>query len=89
MEQGSYLLIERGMTVRGTDADLGTVAEVVADAGVDVFRGLVLSHGLLLTKHGFLNGDHVVSVSGNVVQVDISKSEAENLPPPSAAASAT
>jgi len=85
MEQGSYMLIERGMTVRGTDADLGTVAEVVADAGADVFRGLVLSQGLLLPRHGFLSAEHVVSVSGNLVQVDISKAEAEKLPPPMAA----
>ena len=83
------MLIEPGMTVRGTDADLGTVAQVVADAGVDVFRGLVLSHGLLLPKQGFLSGEHVVSVSGNIVQVDISKSDAENLPPPSAAGCGT
>ena len=84
MEQGSYLLIESGMVVRGTDADLGTVAQVVADAGLDVFRGLVLTHGLLLPKQGFLSADHVVSVTGNVVQVNISKSDAEQLPPPTA-----
>lgn len=88
MEQGSYMLIERGMTVRGTDADLGTVAEVVADEGVDIFRGLVLSQGVLLHKQGFLSADHVISVSGHVVQVNISKSDAENLPPLPAAGSA-
>jgi uncharacterized protein YrrD len=80
MEQGSYMLIQRGMIVRGTDGDVGTVAQVVADAGVDVFRGLVISHGLLLPHQGFLSADHVVSVIDNVVQVDISKSDAGKLP---------
>lgn len=50
METGSYMMIVPGMTVRGTDGDLGTVAEVVADAGVDVFRGIVLVHGFLSTN---------------------------------------
>ena len=82
METGSYMLIGRGMTVRGTDGDLGTVAEVVADAGVDVFRGIVLAFGFLGTKHAFLPAQNVVSVEQNVVQVGLSKSEAEQLPPP-------
>ena len=88
MEQGSYMLIERGMTVRGTDADLGTVAQVVADENADVFRGILLAHGLL-ARQTFLSGDHVVSVVGNVVRVDLSKTEAERLPPPTAAAGAS
>ena len=82
METGSYMLIERGMTVRGTDGDLGTVSEVVADAGVDVFRGIVLAHGLFATKHGFIPGEQVISVEQNVVHVSLSKTEAEHLPPP-------
>ena len=82
METGSYLLITRGMTVRGTDGDLGTVAEVVADAGVDIFRGIVLAYGFLGTKHAFVPAQNVVSVEQNIVRVGLSKSEAEQLPPP-------
>ena len=82
METGSYMLITRGMTVQGTDGDLGTVAEVVADAGVDVFRGLVLAHGFLGTKHAFVPAENVVGVEHNTVRVSLSKSEAEQLPPP-------
>lgn len=78
------MLIERGMTVRGTDGDLGTVAEVVADEGVDVFRGIVLAHGLFGVKHGFVPADHVVSVEQNAVRVSLSKAEADQLPAPSA-----
>lgn len=86
MEQGSYLLIERGMTVRGTDGDLGTVAEVVADAGADVFRGLVLSQGLLLHRHHFVPGELVTSVEQNIVHVRLDKQSAEQLPPPTTGA---
>ncbi len=82
METGSYLLITRGMTVQGTDGDLGTVAEVVADSGVDIFRGIVLAHGFLSTKHAFVPGESVESVEHNTVRVSLSKSEAEQLPPP-------
>ncbi len=82
METGSYLLIERGMAVRGTDGDLGTVAEVVADPGVDIFRGLVLAHGFLSTKHAFVPADNVVRVEQNQVWVSLSQSEARQLPPP-------
>ena len=89
MEQGSYMLIEHGMTVRGTDADLGTVDQVVADTGADVFRGLILSHGLLFAKRSLISAEHVIAVTGNVVQVNISKSAAENLPPPMAIGSTT
>ena len=85
METGSYMLIERGMTVRGTDGDLGTVSEVVADTGVDVFRGIVLAHGWFAGKHGFIPGDRVVSVEQNVVRVSLSKTEAEHLPAPTPA----
>ncbi len=78
------MLIERGMTVHGTDGDLGTVAEVVADTGVDVFRGIVLAHGLLGLKQVFVPGDHVIRVEHNDVYVGLSKTEAEQLPAPSA-----
>ncbi len=89
MEQGSYLLIERGMTVRGTDGDLGTVVQVVADPGADIFRGLVLTHGVLLPKQVFLPAENVVGVTGRLVQVNLTKAQAEHLPPPTFTTSET
>lgn len=90
MEQGSYLLIGRGMTVRGTDGDLGTVADVVADKSVDVFRGILLAHGLpLLSRPGFIAAERVVSVVDDIVQVDFSKAEVADLPQPSESGSST
>ena len=76
------MLIERGMTVRGTDGDLGTVAELVADVDADVFRGIVLAHGLFSGKHGFLAGDRIVSVEQNIVHASLSQAEADQLPAP-------
>ncbi len=70
------------MTVRGTDGDLGTVSEVVADVGVDVFRGIVLAHGLFSGKHGFIPADKVVRVEQNMVFVGLSKAESNELPAP-------
>ncbi len=70
------------MTVRGTDGDLGKVAEVVADAGADIFRGIVLAHGFLAGKHGFVSAELVTSVEQNVVHVSLTKTEADDLPAP-------
>ncbi len=82
MEQGSYLLIERGMAVKGTDGELGTVSELVADPEVDVFRGILVSHGLLLPKQLFIPAAYVVQVAERTVQVNLSKAEADALTPP-------
>jgi len=80
MEQGSYMLIERGMTVRGTDGDLGTVSDIVADESVDVFRGIILSEGLLLPRRKFVAAGYVSRVEQNVVYVTLTKQEANVLP---------
>jgi uncharacterized protein YrrD len=78
MEQGSYLLLEPGMTVRGTDGDLGTVAEVIADEGADIFRGITLSSGLFSTPV-FVPEDRLTSVVDDTVTVNLSRDEARHL----------
>lgn len=80
------MLIEPGMTVQGTDGTIGTVAEVVADTNVDVFRGLVVIHGLLLHKRLFVPAEHVIAVAGSVISLDLSKDEADVLPRPASIA---
>lgn len=87
MEQGSYMLIKPGMTVHGTDGGIGTVAEVVADENADVFRGIVVTHGLLLHKQLFVPADQVASVTETVVSLSLSKDQADTLPPLISAAS--
>ena len=75
------MLIEPGMPVRGVDAaDLGTVAELVADAEVDIFRGFLLSHGLF-SENVFIPGDRVTMVDDGVVYTDLSREEAAGLKP--------
>jgi len=82
MEQGSYMLIERGMTVVGTDGDIGSVAEVVADTVADIFRGLILTHGLLLPKQVFVPAENIVGVADRRVQLNLTKAQTERLSPP-------
>lgn len=81
MERGSYMLIEPGMRVVGADAELGTVAEVVADTNADIFRGFTLSLGLFRADV-FVPGDRVKAVEDNTVTVDLTREEAARLTPP-------
>jgi hypothetical protein len=81
MEHGSYLLIQPGMTVTGPDGSLGSVSEVVADSAVDVFRGVVVTYGLLATHRAFIPADAVVGVD-DAVEVSITRAELSQLPPP-------
>ena len=83
MEQGSYMLLESGMKVQGADGhSLGTITEVVADANADIFRGFVLSPGLLGTEV-FVPGEHVVSVVDDIATVDLDQESAASLRPAS------
>lgn len=81
MLQGSYMLIEPGMPVRGTNADLGTVAEVVADMNADIFRGITLSHGLF-SANVFVPGERITAVVDGMVHTDLTREEALQLTPP-------
>ncbi len=81
MDKGSYMLIEPGMPVRGTDADLGTVAELVADVDADIFRGVMLSHGLF-SANVFVPGERITSVAEGIVYTDLTRDEAARLTPP-------
>lgn len=68
------------MTVRGRDGDLGMVAEVVADASADIFRGITVSLGLF-SHNVFVPGDRVTAVDESVVTVDLDEAEAKLLTP--------
>ncbi|MEO7719073.1 MAG: PRC-barrel domain-containing protein [Capsulimonas sp.] len=90
MEQGSYLLIEPGMAVHGSDGShLGSVSELVADTGADIFRGIVVQHGLLIHKHGYISAENLVSVVGNDITTSISKEQFDQLPAQPAPAAVT
>lgn len=80
MEQGSYLLITPGMVVHSrAGASLGSVVEVAGDATVDIFRGILVSPGLLRANF-FIAQDRIISVTDDGVLVDVEPSEVEHLP---------
>ena len=55
----------------------------------DIFRGLVLTHGLLLPKQVFIPAENVVGVADRRVQVNLTKAQAEHLSPPTFTTSET
>ena len=90
MTRGSYLLIEPGMTVQGTnDETLGTVAELVADENADIFRGIVLSLHATFSTGGavFVPGEHITAVEAENVFTDLNRESAAQLEAVSAEAS--
>jgi uncharacterized protein YrrD len=80
MERGSYMLIQPGMPVVGPDGNLGSVIEVIADVDVDVFRGIILSHGLLFTRRAFISADAIVQVTESEVDVSVSRTDLNRMP---------
>ena len=80
MERGSYMLITPGMSVKGTDGPIGNVAEVVADLGVDVFRGIVVTHGMLAPRRAMIAADYILAVTDDEVDVRLSKADFDLLP---------
>jgi hypothetical protein len=80
MDRGSYMLITEGMPVIGPDGLLGNVAEVIADVVVDVFRGVVVSHGVLPPRRAFVSPEAILRVTDKNVQVQCTKADFDHLP---------
>lgn len=80
MERGSYLLIQKGMPISGPEGSLGSVHEVIADISSDVFRGIVIATGLLARHLHFIAADEVVSVTETGVEVNLKKSNIDQMP---------
>lgn len=73
MHEGSYNDIHAGMPVVGPDGDTGwgRVDEVLYDEASDIFVGLVIERGGLLSKQRLMvPGEHVVSVHGDRVTIN-------------------
>ncbi|MES2465635.1 MAG: PRC-barrel domain-containing protein [Armatimonadota bacterium] len=82
MTRGSYLLIEPGMTVQGIDGDaIGTVTELVADEGADIFRGIVLNlrSARSASEVVFMPGEHITAVEAQSVFTDMNQDSAAHL----------
>lgn len=73
MHEGSYNDIHPGMLVVGPDGDTGwgRVDQVLYDEASDIFVGVVVERGGLLSKQRLMvPGEHVVSVHENRVTID-------------------
>lgn len=79
MDHGSYMMITEGMSVKGTEGHLGSVVSMVGDINMDVFRGIMVSHGIM-GKHTFIPSDVITGVTDHDVEVNLSHSEFDRLP---------
>jgi hypothetical protein len=76
----SYLALEAGVPVLSSGgAELGRVATVVQDDGLDIFTGIVVE-----TARGrrFVAADHVGAITTARVETDLGDDAAEHLPEP-------
>lgn len=80
MEQGSYMMIAKGMTAHGPDGDVGAISEVVADPKADIFRGVVVSRGLFSQTRVLIPAENIIGVHEQIVEVDLTKKQVEELP---------
>jgi len=78
----SYLTLEEGATVRAGDGtEIGTVAHVLADAGADIFDGLVIDIG---GGHRFVDAPEVKSMDEDGgVTLTLDAAAVKQLPEPS------
>jgi hypothetical protein len=67
----SWLVIERGWRVVGSDGDdLGQVDELVGDTGIDIFNGLSV-RGNALTRARYVPAERVAEIHEGVVTLDL------------------
>jgi uncharacterized protein YrrD len=75
----SWFVIEKGWAVTGTDGkELGTVEDVVGDAGEDIFNGLAVSPGFLRAAR-YVPAERVRSITDGRVELDLAKRDFERL----------
>jgi uncharacterized protein YrrD len=76
----SWLMIEAGWTVETTDGkDVGTVREVLGDAGADIFDGLAVTHGFL-KRARYVPAESVGEITEGRVALTTSSREFKRLP---------
>ncbi len=81
-QQISYLALAKGTPVIGSDgSDIGTVAQVVAEAKDDIFRGLEVSSGIF-TGNRFAPADLIDEITDEAVRLSITADEADAKLPP-------
>lgn len=87
-EPVSWLVVEQGWTVEGSDGEeLGKVEEPVGDSARDIFNGLTVSTGLL-SRPRYVPAEDVAEIREGIVLLTLTAEEFERLeeyeePPPS------
>ena len=82
----AYMVLEEGTAVQGRDGErVGTVKRVLADAGTDIFDGLILD-----TDDGdrFVDAPQVAELYERLVILDMTAADAQRLPEPTASPAA-
>jgi sporulation protein YlmC with PRC-barrel domain len=75
----SWLVVERGWTVVGSDGkDIGRVEQVLGDEEKDIFDGLAVATGLL-GKSRYVPAERVSSIVEGRITVDLAKSDVDRL----------
>ena len=79
----SWMTLKKGTRVIASDGEeLGTVADVIADAEKDIFSGLEVSSGLF-TGNRFIPAEYVDEITIDSVTLTIAAAEAERFEPQS------
>ena len=82
----AYMVLAEGTRVEGRDGgEIGTVKRVLADAGTDIFDGLILD-----TADGdrFVDAPQVADLFERLVVLEMTAEDARQLPEPSASPAA-
>ena len=75
----SWTLIEAGWQVVGADGkELGSVHEVLGDAGIDIFNGLSVSPGWLKGSR-YVPSERVMEIVEGAVRIDLTQREFDHL----------
>jgi uncharacterized protein YrrD len=78
-EPVSWMLIEEGWTVIGSDGEhLGSVHEVIGDSNADIFNGLAVSPGMLRGSR-YVPAERVVAIVEGRVALDLDADEFKRL----------
>jgi hypothetical protein len=80
LEPVSWFLVEKGWEVEAADGtEVGTVAEVLGDASLDIFDGLSVATGLLQRRPRYVPAELVDRIYTGRVRLSVTADEFERL----------
>jgi uncharacterized protein YrrD len=82
-QPSSYLSLQAGPPVYSCDGErIGAVEHVLADAGADIFDGIVLDTSVLPGGHRFVDASQVEEIFERGVLLKLDRKAADGLPEP-------